>query len=109
MVALLLFLAHFNIGEIEYISVLTGRGNQELGFEDTGQSRINLYNLPDKLKDDGTQNLCKGTVIFVTWEPKGRDKFYGDYKEKTEIMLILRVQREQSTKKVDWSPFRTIG
>ena len=69
--AALLFLAHFNIGDIEYISVLTGKGNQELGFEGTGQSRINLYNLPDKLEDDGTQNLCKGTD-FCYMRTKGQ-------------------------------------
>ena len=108
LVTLLLFLAQFNIGEIEYVSVLTGRGSQELCFEGTGQNWINLYNLPEKLKDNETQNLCKRTVFFVIWEPKGRDKFYGDYKEEIEIMIIWRVQREQSAKKVDWCPFRTI-
>ena len=56
------------------------------------------------------RTFVKGLILFfVTWEPKDRDKFYGDYKEEIEIMLIWSVQREQSAKKVDRGPFRTIG
>ena len=68
-------MAQFNIGEIEYVSVLTGRSNQELGFEGTGQSRINLYNLPEKLKDNGMQNLCKGTVFLLYENQRGGTNF----------------------------------
>ena len=70
---MLLFLLIFNIGKTEHISVLIGTGNQELDFEGIDQSRINFYNLPEKLKDNGTQNLCKGTnFIFCYMRTKGQ-------------------------------------
>lgn len=73
LVTLLLFLLIFNIGKTEHITVLIKMGNQELDFEDIGQSRINFYNLPEKLKDNGTQNLCKGTnFIFCCMRTKGQ-------------------------------------